>query len=297
MAQTTIETNYHHHCMNDILKRVIDRIDDRYKNRNNFCGLSTGFTDFDEITGGLQGGQLIVVGGRPDMGKSNFLLNIADHVAINHGQSIAVFSMNETADTSIMRMLSSLGRINQTRIRSGQLDEEDWPRLTSAVSILSNTKIFFDDTPTLSLFEIRERIMELNRENDIGLIVVDNLQLIKSYNSSENKGSKRTKITKELKNLAEEFNIPVIVSSNLKRKIDKRSNKRPLLSYLQFGSIGNYADIIVFLYRDEVYDIDSPDKGTAEIIINKHRYGSLGVVRLNFSGQYNKFENYLCEAY
>ena len=291
MKQSTINTNYHHHCMNEILKRVIDRIDDRYKNRNNFCELSTGFTDLDEITGGLQGGQLIVVAGRPAMGKSTFLLNIADHVAINHGQSIAVFSMDETADTSIIRMLSSLGRINQTRIRSGQLDEDDWPRLTSAVSILSNTKIFFDDTPTLSLFEIREGIKDLNHENDISLIVVDNLQLIKSHNRSENKQSKRTKISRELKKLAEEFNVPVIVSSNLKRKIDKRSNKRPKLSDLQFVSIANYADLIAFLYRDEVYDIDSPDKGTAEIIISKHRYGPLGVVRLNFSGQYNKFHN------
>ncbi len=230
--------------------------------------------------------------------NTTFAMNLAENAAIDAGVGVAVFSMEMPAESLTLRMLSSLGRINQTKVRSGQLDEDDWPRLTSAVSILNEANIFIDDTPALSPTEMRARVRRLKRKHNIGLIVVDYLQLMQVKGSSENRVNEISEISRGLKALAKEMNVPVVALSQLNRGLEQRPNKRPVMSDLrESGAIEQDADLIVFIYRDEVYDEDSPDKGTAEIIIAKHRNGPLGVARLTFLGQYTKFENHVSIAY
>ena len=225
--------------------------------------------------------------------NTTFAMNLAENAAIDAGVGVAVFSMEMPADSLTMRMLSSLGRINQTKVRSGQLDENDWPRLTSAVSILNEANIFIDDTAALSPTEMRARIRRLKRKNSIGLVIVDYLQLMQVKGGSENRVNEISEISRGLKALAKEMNIPVVALSQLNRGLEQRPNKRPLMSDLrESGAIEQDADLIVFIYRDEVYNEDSPDKGTAEIIIGKQRNGPLGMSRLTFSGQYTRFDNH-----
>ncbi len=279
--------------MTDLLKRTVDRIDELYQSGGTFTGIPSGFTDFDGMTSGLQPADLIIVAGRPSMGKTTFAMNLAENAAISAGVGVAVFSMEMPAESLTLRMMSSLGRINQTKVRSGQLDEEDWPRLTSAVSILNEAQIFIDDTPALSPTEMRARVRRLKRKHDIGLIVVDYLQLMQVKGGAENRVNEISEISRGLKALAKEMNVPVIALSQLNRGLEQRPNKRPVMSDLrESGAIEQDADLIVFIYRDEVYNEDSPDKGTAEIIIGKHRNGPLGVARLTFLGQYTRFENH-----
>ncbi len=279
--------------MTDLLKRTVDRIDELYQSGGTFTGIPSGFTDFDGMTSGLQPADLIIVAGRPSMGKTTFAMNLAENAAISAGVGVAVFSMEMPAESLTLRMMSSLGRINQTKVRSGQLDEEDWPRLTSAVSILNEAQIFIDDTPALSPTEMRARVRRLKRKHDIGLIVVDYLQLMQVKGGAENRVNEISEISRGLKALAKEMNVPVIALSQLNRGLEQRPNKRPVMSDLrESGAIEQDADLIVFIYRDEVYNEDSPDKGTAEIIIGKHRNGPLGVTRLTFLGQYTRFENH-----
>ncbi len=279
--------------MTELLKTSVDRIDELYQNGGTFTGIPSGFTDFDALTSGLQPADLVIVAGRPSMGKTTFAMNLAENAAIDAGVGVAVFSMEMPAESLTLRMMSSLGRINQTKVRSGQLEEEDWPRLTSAVSILNEAAIFIDDTPALSPTEMRARVRRLKRQHDIGLIVVDYLQLMQVKGSSENRVNEISEISRGLKALAKEMNVPVIALSQLNRGLEQRPNKRPVMSDLrESGAIEQDADLIVFIYRDEVYNEDSPDKGTAEIIIGKHRNGPLGVARLTFLGQYTRFENY-----
>ncbi len=225
--------------------------------------------------------------------NTTFAMNLAENAAIDAGVGVAVFSMEMPAESLTLRMLSSLGRINQTKVRSGQLDEDDWPRLTSAVSILNEAKLFIDDTPALSPTEMRARVRRLKRKHNIGLIIVDYLQLMQVKGGSENRVNEISEISRGLKALAKEMNVPVIALSQLNRGLEQRPNKRPVMSDLrESGAIEQDADLIVFIYRDEVYNEDSPDKGTAEIIIGKHRNGPLGTARLTFIGQYTKFENH-----
>ncbi len=279
--------------MTELLKKTVDRIDELYQNGGTFTGIPSGFTDFDKMTSGLQPADLIIVAGRPSMGKTTFAMNLAENAAIGAGVGVAVFSMEMPAESLTLRMLSSLGRINQTKVRSGQLDEDDWPRLTSAVSILNEAKLFIDDTPALSPTEMRARVRRLKRKHDIGLIVVDYLQLMQVKGGSENRVNEISEISRGLKALAKEMNVPVIALSQLNRGLEQRPNKRPVMSDLrESGAIEQDADLIVFIYRDEVYNEDSPDKGTGEIIIGKHRNGPLGTARLTFIGQYTKFENH-----
>ncbi len=279
--------------MTELLKKTVDRIDELYQNGGSFTGIPSGFTDFDKMTSGLQPADLVIVAGRPSMGKTTFAMNLAENAAIDAAVGVAVFSMEMPAESLTLRMLSSLGRINQTKVRSGQLDEDDWPRLTSAVSILNEANIFIDDTPALSPTEMRARVRRLKRKHNIGLIVVDYLQLMQVKGSSENRVNEISEISRGLKALAKEMNVPVIALSQLNRGLEQRPNKRPVMSDLrESGAIEQDADLIVFIYRDEVYNEDSPDKGTAEIIIGKHRNGPLGTARLTFIGQYTKFENH-----
>ena len=278
----------------DLLVKAVDRIDALYQSSDAYTGVPTGYTDFDDMTSGLQNSDLVIVAGRPSMGKTSFAMNLVENAAIKHQVPVAVFSMEMPGEQLVMRMMSSLGRIDQHKIRTGKLDDADWPRLTSAVGILNEAPIYIDDTPGLSPNEIRSRARRIKREHGLGLIVVDYLQLMQVGGSTENRATEISEISRSLKGLAKELNVPVITLSQLNRSLEQRPNKRPVMSDLrESGAIEQDADVIVFIYRDEVYNEDSPDKGTAEIIISKQRNGPIGTARLTFLGQYTKFENYI----
>lgn len=279
----------------DLLVKAVDRIDTLYQNDSAYTGIPTGFSDFDEMTSGLQNSDLIIVAGRPSMGKTSFAMNLVENAAIKNRSPVAVFSMEMPGEQLVMRMMSSLGRIDQHKIRTGKLDDTDWPRLTSAVGILNDAPIYIDDTPGLTPMEIRARARRIKREHGLGLIVIDYLQLMQgSGSSSENRATEISEISRSLKGLAKELSVPVIALSQLNRSLEQRPNKRPIMSDLrESGAIEQDADVIVFIYRDEVYNEDSPDKGTAEVIIGKQRNGPIGMSRLTFLGQYTRFENYI----
>lgn len=281
-----------------LLTTTVEQIDTLFEQEGTLTGVTTGFKDFDEQTSGLQKGDLVIVAGRPSMGKTTFAMNMAENAAIGQGISVAVFSMEMPAESLAMRMISSMGRIDQHRLRTGQLNDEDWPRITSAVSLLSEAKIFVDDSPALSPTDLRARARRLKREHGLGLIVIDYLQLMQLGSSSENRATEISEISRSLKALAKELEIPVVALSQLNRSLEQRPNKRPVMSDLrESGAIEQDADVIVFIYRDEVYNEDSPDKGTAEIIVGKQRNGPIGSTRLTFLGQFTKFENFSPEMY
>lgn len=280
--------------LSKLLTSSIDRIDKLYRSDEPLTGVATGYKDLDELTSGLQEADLIIVAGRPSMGKTSLAMNIAENAAVGKKVPVAIFSMEMPGEQLAMRMMASLGRINAHKVRTGKLDDEDWPRLTSAVSMLSETPIFIDDTPGLTPMELRARARRLNREHGLGLIVIDYLQLMQTGENSENRATEISNITRSLKNLAKELSVPVIALSQLNRSLEQRPNKRPVMSDLrESGAIEQDADVIVFIYRDEVYNEDSPEKGTAEIILSKQRNGPTGMVRLTFLGEYTRFENYI----
>ncbi|MCP1675026.1 replicative DNA helicase [Natronocella acetinitrilica] len=282
----------------DVLPGVVDRIDELFHRNDTVTGLATGFTDFDEMTSGLQNGDLVIVAARPSMGKTTFAMNMAEHAALRGGKPVAVFSMEMPADSLAMRMLSSLGRIHLQKIRTGKLDDEDWPRLTSTMSILSDAALFIDDSPGLSPQDMRARARRLKREHGLGLIVVDYLQLMQLPGFKENRTAEISEISRSLKSMAKELEVPVVALSQLNRSLEQRPNKRPVMSDLrESGAIEQDADVIVFIYRDEVYNEESPDKGSAEIIIGKQRNGPIGSCRLTFLGQFTRFENYVHDVY
>ena len=278
---------------NPLITKAIERIDELYQSDNAITGLSTGFTDIDLLTAGLQPSDLIIVAGRPSMGKTTFAMNIVEHATISGDKPVVVFSMEMPGDSLVMRMLSSLGRIDQTKMRTGQLDDDDWPRLTSAVSLLKDRPLFIDDNAALSPTEIRSRARRIAREHgQLGLIMIDYLQLMQVKGSSENRTGEISEISRSLKALAKELNVPVIALSQLNRSLEQRSDRRPVMSDLrESGAIEQDADVIAFIYRDEVYNDESPDKGVAEIIIGKQRNGPIGKRRLAFIGKYTKFED------
>ncbi|HBA66205.1 replicative DNA helicase [Methylotuvimicrobium buryatense] len=282
-----------------LLAQAVDKIEMLYEQEGNITGASTGFNDFDEMTSGLQPSDLIIVAGRPSMGKTTIAMNMAENVAIKGDKPVAVFSMEMPGDSLAMRMMSSLGRIDQHKIRTGKLDDDEWPRLTSAINLLAETKLFIDDTPALTPTEVRSRARRLMREHgQLGLIVLDYLQLMQSPASGDNRVQQISDISRGLKALAKELNVPVIALSQLNRNLEQRPNKRPVMSDLrESGGIEQDADVIVFVYRDEVYNPDSPEKGVAEIIIGKQRNGPIGTVRLTFLGQYTRFENFAGNPY
>ena len=282
----------------DLLTAAVDRIDALYEQESAYTGQPTGFSDFDEKTSGLQNSDLIIIAGRPSMGKTTYAMNIAENVAIKNRTPVAVFSMEMPGEQLAMRMMSSLGRIDQHRVRTGKLHEEDWPRLTSAVSLLAEAPLFIDDTPALTPNELRTRCRRLKREHNLGMVVIDYLQLMQSPGAGDNRVNEISDISRSLKALAKELSIPVIALSQLNRSLEQRPNKRPVMSDLrESGAIEQDADVIVFIYRDEVYNEDSPDKGIAEIIIGKQRNGPIGTVRLTFLGKYTRFENFTADNY
>ena len=282
-----------------LLAQAVDKIETLFEQEGAITGASTGFTDFDSLTSGLQPSDLIIVAGRPSMGKTTIAMNMAENIALKCGKPVAVFSMEMPGDSLAMRMMSSLGRIDQNKVRTGKLEDDDWPRLTSAINILAGTQLFIDDSPALTPTEVRARARRLAREHgQLGLIVVDYLQLMQSPSSGDNRVQQISDISRGLKALAKELNVPVVALSQLNRNLEQRPNKRPVMSDLRdSGAIEQDADLIVFVYRDEVYNEDSPDKGIAEIIIGKQRNGPLGTVRLTFLGQYTRFENFAGSPY
>ena len=278
-----------------LLTQAVDRIEELYESDESITGVPTGFKDLDELTAGLQRADLVVIAGRPSMGKTSLAMNIAENAAVGSKLPVAVFSMEMPGQQLAMRMLASLGRINAHRVRTGRLSQEDWPRLTSAVGLLDEAPVFIDDTPALTPLELRSRVRRLTRDKgQLGLIVVDYLQLMQTGDNSENRAVEVANITRALKVLAKESMVPVVVLSQLNRGLEQRPNKRPIMSDLrESGAIEQDADVIVFIYRDEVYNEDSSDKGTAELIVAKQRNGPIGTVRLTFLGEYTRFENYV----
>ena len=275
-----------------LLTRAIDRIDVLFQTKGALTGISSGFRDIDEMTSGLQPADLIIVAGRPSMGKTSFMMNIAESAAISGESPVLVFSMEMPSDSLVLRMLSSLGRIDQTKIRTGQLGDDDWPRLTSAVTLLNDKPLFIDDTPALSPSEIRSRARRVVREHGkLGMILLDYIQLMQVTGSSENRAGEISEISRSLKSIAKEFDCPVIAGSQLNRSLEQRPDKRPVMSDLrESGAIEQDADVIIAIYRDEVYHEDA-EKGIAEIIILKQRNGPIGRKKLAFVGPYTKFED------
>lgn len=285
-------------AIKDLLVKAVDRIDMLFQQDSPITGVATGFTHFDEMTSGLQSSDLVIVAGRPSMGKTTFAMNIAEHAAVKMQVPVAVFSMEMPGEQLAMRMLSSLGRIDQHKVRTGKLSDDDWPKLTHAVGQLAEAPMFIDDTPALTPTELRSRARRLMREHGLGLIVIDYLQLMQVKGSSENRTNEISEISRSLKSLAKELNVPIIALSQLNRSLEQRPNKRPVMSDLrESGAIEQDADVITFIYRDEVYNEDSPEKGVAEIIIGKQRNGPIGTVRMTFIGQYTRFENYISNIY
>ncbi len=282
--------------LHDLLGKVVERVDELYNQNNasDVTGVPTGFTDLDRMTSGLQGGDLVIVAGRPSMGKTAFSMNIGEFVAVDQGLPVAVFSMEMGATQLAMRMVCSVGRLDQQRLRTGRLIDDDWPRLTNAIQKMQEAQLFVDETPALNALELRARSRRLARTcGQLGLVIVDYLQLMSSSGGAgENRATEISEISRGLKALAKELNCPVIALSQLNRSLEQRPNKRPVMSDLrESGAIEQDADVILFIYRDEVYNADSQEKGTAEIIIGKQRNGPIGSVRLAFVGQFTKFDN------
>ncbi|MBI2287015.1 MAG: replicative DNA helicase [Nitrosomonadales bacterium] len=290
-------------AMPPLLTQVVERIETLYArdNQNDVTGTATGFTDLDRMTSGLQAGDLIIVAGRPSMGKTAFSINIAENVALDSKLPVAIFSMEMGASQLAMRMLGSVGKLNQHDLRTGRLQDDDWGRLTHALGKLNDAPIHIDESAALSALEVRARSRRLHRQHGgLGLIVVDYIQLMSSNagKASENRATEISEISRSLKSLAKELHVPVVALSQLNRSLEQRPNKRPVMSDLrESGAIEQDADLILFIYRDEVYNSDSPDKGKAEIIVGKQRNGPIGKVELAFRGEYTRFDNLASSGY
>jgi replicative DNA helicase len=297
IADQGMRTRTTYVSVQEALKEAIEKLQELQEFEGEITGIPTGFRDFDQKTAGLQDSDLIIVAGRPAMGKTTLAMNIAENAAIKHEKPVAIFSMEMSAQQLVRRMFSSLGQIDQTRLRTGNLNDMDWPKLTSAMNLLHKSHIYIDETPSLSPAELRARARRLKREFDIGMIVVDYLQLMAVPGTRENRATEIAEISRSLKAIAKELHIPVVALSQLNRALEQRPNKRPVMADLrESGSIEQDADLIVFIYRDEVYNDESPDKGKAEIIIGKHRNGPTGTVMLSFQGQWLRFMNYAPET-
>ncbi|GAB3752362.1 replicative DNA helicase [Lysobacter olei] len=280
----------------DVQKALVEAFDvlqTRYANGGSVTGLPTGYTEFDELTAGLQKTDLIILAARPAMGKTTLALNMAEFAAFKSKLPVAVFSMEMSASQLALRLISSVGRVNAQRLRTGQLEDEDWSRVTSAIRQLKEVKIFIDDEPGLSPVKLAAKARRLKREHGLGLIVIDYLQLMSVPGNSENRATEISEISRSLKGLAKELQVPVIALSQLNRSLETRADKRPVMADLrESGAIEQDADMIVFIYRDDYYNKEnSPDKGLAEVIIGKQRSGPTGSIKLKFFGEYTRFDN------
>jgi replicative DNA helicase len=291
--------------VNPLLQSALARIEELFNSDGDITGLTTGFKDLDGMTSGLQPSDLVIVAGRPSMGKTSFAMNLVENAVLHQMQQegpkkpVLVYSMEMPAESLMIRMLSSVGRIDQTRIRNGKLEQEDWPKLTTAVNKLKDVPLYIDDSSALTPTEVRSRARKVARENGgLGMIMIDYLQLMQVTGSGEGRTAEISEISRSLKAIAKEFDCPVVALSQLNRSLEQRPNKRPVNSDLrESGAIEQDADVIMFIYRDEVYNEDSPDKGVAEIIIGKQRNGPIGTCRLAFVGQFTRFENLARGAY
>ena len=287
----------------ELLPKAAQRIDDLYQldDPNGVTGVPSGYSDLDQKTAGLQPGDLIIIAGRPSMGKTSLALNIAEHVGMEAGLPVAIFSMEMGAAQLTMRLLGSVGKLDQHKMRIGQLEDEDWPKLTNALGVLNEAPIFIDEGSALNSYEVRARARRLHRQQGkLGLIVIDYIQLMSSANeqSTENRATEVSEISRSLKALAKELNVPVVALSQLNRSVESRPDKRPMMSDLrESGAIEQDADVIMFIYRDEVYNPETAEKGVAEILLSKQRNGPTGTVKLTFLGQYTRFENYANPGY
>jgi replicative DNA helicase len=279
--------------VNDLLKATVQRIDELFRSGSDITGVASGLTDLDQRTSGWQPGELIILAARPSMGKTALALNFVESAMFTQSRPVFVFSMEMPSAALIMRMMSSIGRIDQTKMRNGKLTEEDWPKLSSAVAKMKDKLLFIDDTPGLNPQEMRARVKRITREHgNPGLIMVDYLQLMQVAGTSEGRTQEISEISRSLKAMAKEYDCPVIALSQLNRGVESRPNKRPMNSDLrESGAIEQDADVILFIYRDEYYHEDSPDKGIAELIIGKQRNGEIGTCRAAFIGKYTRFDN------
>lgn len=287
--------------LNDILTTTVDKIEQLYKTPNNgITGVSTGFKDIDKMTSGMQPTDLVIVAARPSMGKTTFAMNLCENAALMQDKPVLIFSLEMPSESIMMRMLASLSRVNQTKVRTGDLDDEDWARISSTMSMLiEKGKMFIDDGSGLTPTEVRSRARRVARDNGgLSMIMIDYLQLMQVPGLADNRTLEISEISRSLKALAKELNCPVVALSQLNRSLEQRADKRPINSDLrESGAIEQDADLIMFIYRDEVYNEDSQDKGTAEIIIGKQRNGPIGKCRVTFQGEYSRFDNYAGPAY
>ncbi len=284
--------------LKQILPATVDRIDVLHQTGGDITGIPTGFNEFDKLTAGLQPGDLVIIAGRPSMGKTTLAVNIAENAAIGAKVPTAIYSMEMPSEQLAFRMISSLGRVDQTHLRTGKFPDEDWSRINTAVQLMSDAPIYIDDSPGLSPTEIRARARRLKREADLGLIVIDYLQLMQVQGNTENRATEISEISRNLKALAKELRVPIIALSQLNRSVEQRQDKRPVMSDLrESGAIEQDADLIIFIYREEVYQPETPRKGIADVSIAKQRNGPIGDFPLTFVGRFTKFENWVPEAY
>jgi replicative DNA helicase len=280
--------------MDSLVVDLLDRVEEMSQNPNDITGVATGFYDFDRMTSGLQPGDLVVLAARPSMGKTALAINIAEHVAVNEGLPVAVFSMEMGAAQLAIRIVGSIGRIDQGHLRTGKLSDDEWPRLTEAIEKLRSISLHIDETPGLTPSELRANARRLARQcGKLGLIVVDYLQLMSGSSSDgDNRATELGEISRGLKMLAKELQCPVIALSQLNRSVEQRTDKRPMMSDLrESGAIEQDADVIMFIYRDDYYNKDSKEPGVAEVIIGKQRNGPTGTVKLAFLKPITKFES------
>ena len=277
-----------------LLDHVIERTEELGAAQNDITGLASGFSDLDSRTSGLQPSDMIVVAGRPSMGKTAFALNIAEHVGVHLRLPVAIFSLEMSGEQVATRFLSSVARLGQNKLRSGRLSDSDWSAITDAMDKLHEAPIHIDESGFLNSSELRARARRLHRQcGQLGLIIVDYLQLMSSVRDNENRSVELSEISRSVKSLAKELHVPVLALSQLSRKVEERGDKRPLMSDLrESGAIEQDADIILMMYREEYYKADTPDKGVAEVIIGKHRNGPTGTVKLTFLGEYARFVNF-----
>lgn len=278
--------------MSDLIMDTVKTVEKLYERKELVTGVPTGFLDLDRMTAGLQPSDLIIVAARPSMGKTSFVLNIAQYVALHANTAVGIFSLEMSKEQLVLRMLCSEARVDNAKVRTGYLGERDFPRLAMAAGRLAEAPIFIDDTPAQNVLELRAKARRLKREANVGLVIIDYLQLMRGLSAQENRTQELSEISRSLKSLAKELNVPVVALSQLNRQVEQRADKKPVMSDIrESGSIEQDADVIMFIYRDEVYKPDSQDEGVAEIIIGKQRNGPTGTIRLAFRREYTRFDN------
>ncbi|WP_232370894.1 replicative DNA helicase [Desulfogranum marinum] len=281
--------------MANIVPKAFDRITKLYDRQELITGVATGYDELDKMTAGFQSSDMIVLAARPSMGKTALAMNIVQHAALIEKVPVAVFSLEMSMESLALRMLCSLGRIDSQRMRTGKLLETDWPKLTRATGMLADAPIYIDDTAGLTVLEMRAKARRLKSEDNIGMVVVDYLQLMQGKSGIENRAQEISDISRSLKGMAKELDVPVVALSQLNRSLESRTDKRPQLSDLrESGAIEQDADVIMFIYRDEIYNKaeDNPNRGLAEVIVGKQRNGPTGIIKLTFLGEFTTFENY-----